>query len=33
MCIVYYNSLGILMPPRLFVTQLGAQPHFNLSIL
>ena len=32
MCIVYYNSLGILMPPRPFVTQLGAQPYFNSLI-
>ena len=26
MCIMYYNSLGILMPPRPFVTQPAAQP-------
>ena len=41
MCIMYYNSLGILMPPRPFVTQPAAQPidsvdgwlHFDFVIL
>ena len=33
MCIMYYNSLGILMPLRPFVTQPGAQPLLFLNYL